>query len=132
MNEGPDGFALASFPCEPTVTTEMPNLSLPRSVVVKRHSASTVLRKPSASTLLRKPAAAPVPCRYGIMWYKACSKVALRRRFGDKKQVMQFGKGGMSQDDLRLIAKKAAAALSSGSIAESDLKGFVDEIMMSA
>ena len=72
-----------------------------------------VLHKPAAVArdVLKKPAAAgadkPVAKKHTMMFYRKQNFFAIRRAFGDAKQIFQFGGKGKPENKLRAIGERA-------------------------
>ena len=85
----------------------------------KRVAIDKPVAKPGAAgygaSLASKWAPAP---KYSLMFYARDNKAALRRCFGDKKQIFQFGAKGASKAKLMQICEEARQRLSKGDTEE--------------
>jgi hypothetical protein len=71
--------------------------------------------KAKTDTNISKEAAAqPQIDRYHVMYYKRSGAVAIRKNFGDCKQVFQISNKAKSRADLELIQRDAIAKLQNG------------------
>jgi len=113
MTAGPNGFALATFAGEPAIETEVPNIVLPAPSVKE---TPRVRQRPASSC-----------SNYGTCWYAQQGRAAVRRNFGDKKQIASFKKESWSQEQLMDVARNIAMKLSTGAAAEDDVQGLVAE-----
>ena len=64
--------------------------------------------------------------RYSTMYYSATQKMAVRQKFGEKRQICQFGNGRAQREHLSTIAKAALAALERGSLREAGVRAFCE------
>ena len=105
MHPGPSGFAVAQFGEEPSFESEIPNL---------------VLLGESKAAVMKKPAAGPAGggAAYKLEKYRGPGKVGVRRNFGDKKQIGQFGGKNWPFDDLVGVGEKVVGALADGTLEE--------------
>ena len=102
----PDGFATAQFPGEQLRVCEMTNLALPSAVVLKRPAAQpkSLTLKSSASALV-----AGTGDKYKVMFYRRAHTAAIRRNWGAKQQIFQFGDRAHDERQLRNIAAEGVA-----------------------
>ena len=66
---------------------------------------------------------------YKLMWYKNTNKLAFRPTTGDKRQVCQFGRSGLSRAQLEEVAKDAMRRVARGKLQEQGMRSFCDRQM---
>ena len=76
---------------------------------------------------IKKPLQTYHSARYGVLFYKANGAGAIRRRFGDQKQIFSYGgSSGWFEPQIRALGDEILRQLDGG-MSEEDAKTFADE-----
>ena len=131
LQEGPDGFALVTWPDGNSSITEVPNLFLvPNAPVQCKRPAAATFKKPAtkcakdaaakfkqADMLLAQAAhAKQAVLDHHVLYYKNGNRCGIREKQGDKKQIFSFGGTACkaSSDQLKEIGMEACKKLAEG------------------
>lgn len=137
LEEGPDGFAQAFFPGEPTpFQSEVPNLLFSKHLPSPKPEKA-VQKKPAAAVKPHSdkpevPSSPKATSKYHVMWYKNSNSYGIRRKFGNHGQAFCVGNKSCqkTKEQLLVISNEAIKKIENAEMSEAEAKTWAKDQCM--